>query len=178
MVALQVLLLFGCGASTRQKFDAWSRRVLAYQFSVGVWQADADKLLADYSLLQRHPAFPSMERKFQETRARVMVEGVQQEAPRITEMLQNMSVDELLVLRTTLTLGERYNDLKLRGQLLETERLVLRVEQQALELEAQRRASTLQTLGTLATLQQALKASSPVNCTTQYLGGMAFTNCR
>src|SRR5262245_1256617 len=127
-VALAVVLVTGCAASTRARIDAWSTRVQVYQLGVQSWQSDADNLLADYTLLQRHPAFSNADRKFQETRARVLVEGPDQEVPLITEMVQSMSLDEKLVLRTTLRLSERYSELKLRGEALDTERVMLLAE--------------------------------------------------
>jgi hypothetical protein len=168
----------GCALSLRHRSDEWAKQVQAYQFSARGWQADADALLADYDLLRQHPAFPSAERKFQETRARILVEGSDQENSRFREMVRGLSLDELLVLRAHLVLSERWDGLKQRFDALEAERLQLLAEHDELERAAQRRRTALDSLATFAILQQTLKASSPVNCTTQYLGGMAFTNCR
>jgi hypothetical protein len=155
-------------------------RAQGYEVAVRAWRVDIQALSADYELLRKHPAFPSADRKLQETLSRIMVEGPEYQLQRITEMVQSMTLDELKVQRARLLLSERYDALEARRRALETERQQLMAENDAIERDERRRTRTLQAIGTAATLQQqTLKPLTfPVNCTTQYLGGMAFTNCR
>lgn len=203
-VAVSLLALMGCrtGPSYEERTAAWRQQLaVLVEFNKGylerlrAYKADVEEFERGLRLVEAHPAFPAVREGVRVTAAMIAVEKPEQPEQFVRELLEVMDLDQLRVFMAWTELSLRAEALEGRRQELMRDREAVsaeveRLRQELVEEERAARAAAVDAAWALALGQafgQALggafggawraPAAPPLNCTTQYIGSMAYTHC-
>jgi hypothetical protein len=168
--------------------------VQAYNKQALALKQDVETVTAEARALSKHPAFPTLWKKFEEAVARSIAEEPTDKAKqgvRAEEFLATVGLtpDEEKVRQAMQVEDTRIQWIKFRTDALDQWRLALASDRDAILQEIERRrllaaeeAADARQLASITALMGALRPAPPpprfqTSCATNRIGGMVYTNC-
>ncbi len=202
---LGISLLAGCATarspsaleSWKARRDALLREAAAYQLDSRLYNTEVEPFNRAWKQVQDHGDWPAVEaclnrwgRRYDEAPnevAKFMAQCFTDADPALVTKVVDLAPQGRELMARKTNLDARKDSLQVEYYRLESDLMLLVAEQREAAARQERLSQNLQALGlSMLLMGQAAQQSAvpispplpPINCTTQYIGRSAYTNCR